>query len=143
MPNNSQSQNQQASAAVASAAAQLMPTSGQTGLQADSYSHWAKMDPSAYAAAVHERDYGVMPDPRLMPNHMEDLRNHPHFGNGNAGIYGDHTANNPNIKTSSAFSPIQGSMLQQAQASGFMSGGRGGYPLYGDMFGPKAYSQVN
>jgi len=60
---------------------------------------------------------------------MEDLRSHHagQFGGNGNGAY-DHTGGNGNIKTSSAFSPIQGSMLQ-ASASSFMPGSRG-YNFY-------------
>jgi hypothetical protein len=112
------------------------------------------MDPAtaAYAAATaHDRDYGSLMDPRLNPHrdmmdprhHMEDLRAHQgQFGGGNGG-YGDHTVGgNGNIKTSSAFSPIQGSMLQaSAAAQGFMGGSRG-YSFYDPIGFPKHHSQV-
>ena len=111
-----------------------------------------KMDPAAYAG-IHERDYGSLMDPRLNPHardmvdprhHMEDLRSHhSQFGGNAAGNGGyDHTGGNAgNIKTSSAFSPIQGSMLQ-ASASGFMGGSRG-YSFYDPIGFPKHHSQVS
>ena len=128
-----------------------MPVSQGSQLTADSY--WPKMDPAAaYAASVHERDYGLL-DPRLNPHardmsdprhHMEDLRAHSQFvgGNGN-GAY-DHTGGNAgNIKTSSAFSPIQGSMLQYSAASQFMGRSGGGNPFFDPLSHyPKHHSQV-
>ena len=119
----------------------------------------SKMDAaSAYVAATHDRDYGSMlTDPRLHPHardmvdprhHMEDLRNHhSQFSvpGGNAAGNGgyDHTgAGNAagNIKTSSAFSPIQGSLMQ-ASATQFMGGSRG-YSFYDPIGFPKHHSQV-
>ena len=128
-----------------------MPASQGSQLASEA-AYWPKMDPAAYAA-VHERDYGSLMDPRLNPHardmvdprhHMEDLsRHHSQFG-GNTGNGGyDHTGGNAgNIKTSSAFSPIQGSMLQ-ASASGFMGGSRG-YSFYDSIGFPKhhMHSQV-
>lgn len=75
---------------------------------------------------------------------MDDLRSHhSQFsgnGAGNAGY--DHTgANAGNIKTSSAFSPIQGSMLQASAASGFMRG-YSGTSFYDPIGFPKHHSQV-
>jgi hypothetical protein len=74
---------------------------------------------------------------------MEDLRAHSQFvgtGNGNVGY--DHTGGNAgNIKTSSAFSPIQGSMLHQySAASQFM--GRSGGGFFDPLSYPKHHSQV-
>jgi len=64
-----------------------------------------------------------------------------------AGGYGDHTgAGNPagNIKTSSAFSPIQGSMLQYSAASQFMGRSGGANPFFDPLSAhyPKHHSQV-
>ena len=77
-------------------------------------------------------------------HHMDDIRSHhSQFsgnGAGNAGY--DHTgANAGNIKTSSAFSPIQGSMLQASAASGFMRG-YSGTSFYDPIGFPKHHSQV-
>jgi hypothetical protein len=151
-----QSNNSAASAAAAAAAAAGLTSmpGGQTSQLASEASYWPKMDPAtaAYAAATaHDRDYGSLMDPRLNPHrdmmdprhHMEDLRAHQgQFGGGNGG-YGDHTVGgNGNIKTSSAFSPIQGSMLQaSAAAQGFMGGSRG-YSFYDPIGFPKHHSQV-
>jgi len=146
---NPQSQNSAAATIAAGLAG--MPVSQGSQLTADSY--WPKMDPAAaYAASVHERDYGLL-DPRLNPHardmsdprhHMEDLRAHSQFvgGNGN-GAY-DHTGGNAgNIKTSSAFSPIQGSMLQYSAASQFMGRSGGGNPFFDPLSHyPKHHSQV-
>ena len=152
---NPQSQNSAAATLAAGLAG--MPVSQGSQLTADSY--WPKMDPAAAAAYdVHARDYGLL-DPRLNPHardmgdprhQMEDLRAHSHFvgaGNGNAGGYGDHTgAGNPagNIKTSSAFSPIQGSMLQYSAASQFMGRSGGANPFFDPLSAhyPKHHSQV-
>ena len=80
---NQQSQNSAVSSALAAGLAG-MPVSQGSQLTAADY-HWPKMDPAAaaYAAGVHERDYGLL-DPRLNPHaardmsdprhHMEDLR---------------------------------------------------------------------
>lgn len=146
---------QQNSAAAAAAAAALtsMPVQGSTSAQLEA-SYWPKMDPAtaAYASAVHDRDYGSLMDPRLNPHaardmvdprhHMEDLRtHHSQFANAGNGGY-DHTGGNGgNIKTSSAFSPIQGSMLQASAASQFMGGSRG-YSFYDPIGFPKHHSQV-
>jgi len=146
---NPQSQNSAAATIAAGLAG--MPVSQGSQLTADSY--WPKMDPAAaYAASVHERDYGLL-DPRLNPHardmsdprhHMEDLRAHSQFvgGNGN-GAY-DHTGGNAgNIKASSAFSPIQGSMLQYSAASQFMGRSGGGNPFFDPLSHyPKHHSQV-
>lgn len=149
---NQQSQNSAVSSALAAGLAG-MPVSQGSQLTAADY-HWPKMDPAAaaYAAGVHERDYGLL-DPRLNPHaardmsdprhHMEDLRAHSQFvgtGNGNVGY--DHTGGNAgNIKTSSAFSPIQGSMLHQySAASQFM--GRSGGGFFDPLSYPKHHSQV-
>ena len=125
-----QSAGQTAAAAAAAAAAGISMPTGQGSQLASEAAYWPKMDPAAYAA-VHERDFGSF-DPRLNPHaahHMEDLRSHHagQFGGNGNGAY-DHTGGNGNIKTSSAFSPIQGSMLQ-ASASSFMPGSRG-YNFY-------------
>lgn len=144
----SQSQSQQsqtaAAAAAAAAAAGLTSMPSSQGQLTSPYSDWPKMDP---AYSVHDRDYGGLMDPRLNPHtdprqHMEDLRAHSQFVNTAAGNGGyDHTGNAGNIKTSSAFSPIQGSMLQASAATGLMSGSRGGYTFYDHMF-PRHHSQV-
>ena len=141
-PANTQQQQQTSAAAAVAAAAGIMPQATPAAAAAEAYG-WPKMDPATAYAAVHERDYGsLMTDPRLNlrdMHHMEDLsRHHSQFtgGNGNGGY---DNSNAGNIKTSSAFSPIQGSMLQAS--SGFM-GGRGGYPFYDPIGYSKHHSQV-
>ena len=139
----------QAAAAAAAAVGLGMPVSGQAGSQLTAESYWPKMDPAAYG--VHDRDYQSLMDPRLNPhardindprNHMEDLRAHSGFVGGNGGY--DHTGGNAgNIKGSSAFSPIQNTMLQATASAGFMGGSRGGYSFYDHLsFPPKHHSQV-
>jgi len=145
--------NQQSAAAAAAAAAAVglgMPVSGQVGSQLTAESYWPKMDPSVYG---HERDYQSLMDPRLNPhardindhrNHMEDLRAPAQFVGGNVGY--DHTGSNAgNIKGSSAFSPIQNTMLQATAAyAGSMGGSRNPYSTFYDFssFPPKHHSQV-
>lgn len=118
---------------------------------ADSY--WPKMDPAtAYAHDRAAADYAAqsLMDPRLNPHHrdmmvdprhaMEDLRavHHSQLSAGGHGLggYVDH-----NVKTSSAFSPIQGSMLQTASGGFPMSGSRS-YPFYDPIGFPKHHGQV-
>lgn len=140
---NAAAQSQIASAAAAAAAAGLtgMPVSQGNQLTSP-YSDWpTKMDPTAYAARMHETDYGSLMDPRLQdPRHqMEMERVHSQFG-GNPGY--DHSG--ANVKTSSAFSPIQNSIMQQASAAtaGYLGGPRGAYPFYDHSLFPKPHSQV-
>ena len=132
--NAQQQQQTSATAAAVAAAAGIMPQATPAQAAAAEVYGWPKMDPATAYAAVHERDYGsLMTDPRLNLHHMEDLsRQHSQYTGGNGGY--DNT-NAGNIKTSSAFSPIQGSM------PGFV-GGRGGYHPFYDGF-PKHHSQVN
>ena len=47
-----------------------MPASQGSQLASEA-AYWPKMDPAAYAA-VHERDYGSLMDPRLNP-HARDM----------------------------------------------------------------------
>lgn len=119
-------------------------------------SYWSKMDPATAYAHDRAAEYAAaqsaaLMDPRLNPHHrdmmvdprhatMEDLRAVHHSqlsasGHGLGG-YVDHSA-----KTSSAFSPIQGSMLQTASGGFPMSGSRG-YSFYDPIGFPKHHSQV-
>jgi hypothetical protein len=127
-------------------------------------SYWQKVDPAAYAAhaAHHDRsgDYLGMADPRLNPHAAHqaaaqavaardmdmqrdmDAMRHAQLTGG----YGDPGGAGV-AKTSSAFSPIQGSMLQTAAAAqaaqGFaMSAGSRGYSFYDPIGFPKHHSQV-
>ena len=136
--NTQQQQQTSATAAAVAAAAGIMPQATPAQAAAAEAYGWPKMDPASAYAAVHERDYGsLMTDPRLNLHHMEDLsRQHSQYTGGNGGY--DNT-NAGNIKTSSAFSPIQGSM--PLASSGFV-GGRGGYPFYDSIGFPKHHSQV-
>jgi hypothetical protein len=116
-------------------------------------SYWSKMDPATAYAHDRAAEYAAaqsaaLMDPRLNPHHrdammvdprhaaMEDLRAVHHSQHGLGG-YVDHSA-----KTSSAFSPIQGSMLQTASGGFPMSGSRG-YSFYDPIGFPKHHSQVN
>jgi hypothetical protein len=115
---------------------------------ADSY--WSKMDPATAYAHDRAAEYAAaqsaaLMDPRLNPHHrdmmvdprhaaMEDLRA-VHHSQHALGGYVDHSA-----KTSSAFSPIQGSMLQTS--GGFPMSGSRGYSFYDPIGFPKHHSQV-
>ena len=127
--------------------------------------YWKNVDPAGYAAATsgHERvDYSStaaqsLLDPRMNPHsavhrdmvdprhHMdEQLRAHHAAAQLGAG-YADPAsvaAGAAVSKTSSAFSPIQGSMLQTAASGGFpMSAGSRSYFPY-DTIGFQKHSQV-
>ena len=119
-------------------------------------SYWSKMDPATAYAHDRAAEYAAaqsaaLMDPRLNPHHrdmmvdprhatMEDLRavHHSQLSAGGHGLggYVDH-----NAKTSSAFSPIQGSMLQTASGGFPMTGSRG-YSFYDPIGFPKHHSQV-
>ncbi len=148
--NNAASQHQHAAAAAAAAA--------EAAAQAANY--WPKVDYGGHERAA--LDYGGLMDPRLNPHHrdmvdprhMEDHLRHgaaaaAHLGGyggaagggGNGSSGGSAGAGGENPKSSSAFSPIQGGMLNTSAAGFSMPASRNYF--YDPLAFPKHHSQVS